>query len=44
MGKVDNSGTLANFIMDGDWIIEDFSQVADLINEILNFVKNNEEE
>ena len=44
MGTVDDSGTLANFIMDGDWIIENFSQMADLINEILNFAKNNEEE
>lgn len=44
MGKADNSGTLANFIMDGDWIIEDFNQMADLINEILSFAKNDEEE
>lgn len=44
MGKADASGTLANFIMDGNWIIEDFNQMADLINEILSFAKNDEEE
>lgn len=40
MGKADDSGTLANFIMDGNWIIEDFKQMADLLNEILNFAKD----
>ena len=44
MGKADDSGTLANFIMDGNWIIEDFNQIADLINEIVNFAKNDKEE
>lgn len=43
MGKADDSGTLANFIMDGNWIIEDFIQMSDLINEILNFAKNENE-
>lgn len=44
MGKADDLGTLANFIMDGNWIIEDFNQMADLINKILSFAKNDEEE
>lgn len=44
MGKADESGTLANFIMDGDWIIEDFDQMAGLISEILNFAKDEKEE
>lgn len=44
MGKADDSGTLAAFIMDNSWIIEDFIQMADLINEILNFAKNDKEE
>ena len=44
MGKADDSGTLATFIMDGNWIIEDFNQMADLILEILSFAKNDEEE
>lgn len=44
MGKADDSGTLANFIMDGDWLIEDFNQMADLLNEISNFAKDDKEE
>lgn len=43
MGEADDSVTLARSIMDGEWIIEDFNQMADLINEILNFAKNDEE-
>lgn len=43
MGKADDLGTLANFIMDGNWIIEDFNQIAGLINEILSFAKNENE-
>lgn len=44
MGEADESGTLANSIMGGDWIIEDFDQMVDLINEILNFAKDEKEE
>ena len=44
MAKADESGTLANFIMDGDWLIEDFDQMADLLNEIFNFAEDDNEE
>lgn len=40
MGQADPSGTLADFIMDGNWVIEDFCQIADLLNEITASAEN----
>ena len=43
MAEADESRTLANSIMGGDWIIEDFDQMADLLNEIFNFAEDDNE-